>query len=197
MDVIIKEIPFSWFDTILSVATVVIAVVSIIFTAASFNLQRIHNRKSVTPLLSIKSGNNTYASSLSITICNQGLGPAILQSLSFVPKSQTMTRSLKKEQGTEIDSLLPFALAAMKKDTCGMYAGMSTIKGVIIEQGESLTLLSIGDAWPKDTYHYNIAMEQLNNASADVNFHITYTDIYDTKKILEFTIPPFELKQGD
>lgn len=72
-------------ETVIGVASLVVAFSALIFSIVSFNRQQdrveVHARASVKPLLSIKS--QTYKDLKSIQLFNYGLGPAIIKKAEF------------------------------------------------------------------------------------------------------------------
>ncbi len=79
-------------EIIVAACALLVSVISIIIGALALRNQRVHNEKSVRPICSITYRN--YISEIVITICNDGVGPMLIDALELL-KNDKVYRKVK------------------------------------------------------------------------------------------------------
>jgi hypothetical protein len=148
------------------IITAVLSIASIVFAILSTAFQRSHNKKSVKPLFSleIEEGKD----SLSISICNLGLGPMILASIAFLgPASDS------GEGGA----------ASLPLESLPQGERLRRKSEIVLAPGGRLVLLAREGLGPK-------ALDGLRDSLRGISVEVSYEDIYDQRyqrsEVLEF-----------
>lgn len=152
-----------WFE---NNATEVIAITAVLFTAYQAYLSRKHNKLSVKPHITISWANFSDAP-ISFTMCNDGLGPAIIKNFSVEVDGKVI-----QGDGPDVykKAIISLGLQNVK------YMSYNLTKGEAYSVGKSLVLLKFDE--PPERY------EELSKDLSKLKFKITYTSIYEEN---EFT----------
>jgi len=181
MDEIIAHIvePYDYIQLILTIVTIILSVVSIIYTSLSFKMQKEFNRKSVCPIIETRIFN--YSDHLTISLCNNGLGPAIIDKLLF-QKNEVEKFSLIDfvEDDSPKIGLILSQLFCFKEPT-------------VILPEKSIVLFSVHiDNYRDKTSKFKNDIEYVRKLFAGVNVKIQYKDLYDNTieycKKIEFEV---------
>ena len=144
-------------------ATELIAITAVLFTAYQAYLSRKHNKLSVKPHITVSWANFSDAP-ISFTMCNDGLGPAIIKSYSIEVDGSTV-----EGQGPELYKNAIIALGLQNIT----YLSYNLTEGEAYSVGKSLVLLRFEE--PPDRY------DEINEVLSKLKFRITYTSIYEDK----------------
>lgn len=165
MDEIIAHIvqPYDYIQLILTVSTVVIALVSIVYTVRSFHQQGTHNRKSVMPILTLV--RKEEIEGFSISLVNAGLGPALIQTITF-------------RKGTDVDCKLRSFLKRVADQE---------IPQIVLhaeqQQSRLLPQMSIGiikiDRAERTSEEYASIISRIKQDLNGTMINISFKDIYD------------------
>jgi len=154
------------FQHVLSVCTVIIAIVAIFFTILSFLIQRDHNRKSLRPILELRISEITNQN-WAIELFNYGLGPALIDTYKIV----------KKDNSKSWEELFDGKISINQRNNLLKYNQLH--KNARIGVDKSFILLKVDISDCPNQVAFSMLVENMKIILADCFFQVVYRDLYD------------------
>ena len=153
-----------WPQLIISCCSIVIAIISIVFTSLSYRAQREYNKTVFRSSLDIVV--DDYSNCFKVCLRNSGLGPAILKSFS-IEKDEKSYDSIQKFYDS-------FENTLRGDDNVVLSANMTFHEGEVLSLGTSITLFGIEEKnyTNKTAFknHLNLIKNQFRGATVTVRF---------------------------
>jgi hypothetical protein len=151
-------------------ATIIVAVSSIVFSSITMAFERSHNVKSFRPFVNLYQ--TLTNNMISLSIANPGLGPMLINRIALVNKGGD-----GKEEGIGLGEVLPSNLA---------YETMFNYSGVyVLASKDQLKLFQYTENSPQAAGNLPILREKLNQYSLSIEYQDVYGHKYQkTEEIL-------------
>lgn len=158
-------------ENYIALGVLIVSIVSVVFTALTLKIQRIHNEKSVKPIAIISAGD--FENDIFISIENKGVGPMIIKNIEV--------KNPKKTTNSVIDIIPENIVSKILWSTF-----VREIENKAIAHGGQLILIQ----WKLNYNEYDYSdldkvgndlnlTEQLRKALKDITIYLEYTDIYE------------------
>ena len=154
-------------ETIIAIASTVIAGAALVVAVWSGNQTRTHNELSVEPVVNIEFTNHPDEEYSGLVITNVGLGPAIIISLSV---------SLDNREMPDLGyGGIKTALSQLKIDND--WVTISKLNaGAVIKEGETVPLIAVSQKYYNDYINRILAIKN------KINLTVTYQSMYQIEK---------------
>ena len=159
------EIIQEYWQGIIALFALIVAGISTFVAFLTFRLQRIHNIKSITPILQI--GQWDYENNLCIDLRNSGLGPAMVKSVRVLNHTEEEKRSIYAWLPSKLPGQMNY------KEYWTGY------KNFVVKPDQCIALVEI----PIDTTQSDQVQERerIRSILRQLTVHIEYQDIYENK----------------
>lgn len=158
--------PYDYLQLVLTISTVAIALISVLFTAKSYSMLKKHHKRMVLPIVHILA--DIEAQHMILTLKNSGVGPAVIKQITW----------MKNEK--PFKSFFELMKQTLSSDEQRAFYVVNCNEAFSISPSDSICLVSMKEtAGQVFVRKKEEIVKSVNLTLSNVKLLIEYTDVYD------------------